>query len=126
MVSHLAKSAVGGQTLAGVKPKAGASPKALIALEKRTGSKIVMVTNLEIFVIIPSLLVEELQKKCASSTSVTQAAGAPKGAMEVLVQEDQRKVIDAALASRGLKSQWAEVVHRTMTKKKKKKKKKKS
>ncbi|KAJ5491150.1 hypothetical protein N7539_002717 [Penicillium diatomitis] len=107
-----------GQTLADVKPKAGAAPKAVVTLEKRTGSKTVTkVTNLEIFGIIPTLLAEELQKKCASSTSVTQAVGAPKGIMEVLVQGDQRKVVDTALARRGLKSQWVEVVDKTKKKK---------
>ena len=107
-----------GQTLADVKPKAGATPKAVVTLEKRTGSKTVTkVTNLEIFGIIPSMLAEELQKKCASSTSVTQAVGAPKGVMEVLVQGDQRKVVDAALSRRGLKSQWVEVVDKTKKKK---------
>ncbi|KAJ5314163.1 uncharacterized protein N7443_001047 [Penicillium atrosanguineum] len=103
-----------GQTLADVKPKAGATPKAQITIEKRTGSKLITkVTNLEVFGIIPSLLAEELQKKCASSTSVTQANGAPKGVMEVLVQGDQRKAIDTALTRRGLKSQWVEVVDKT-------------
>ncbi|KAJ5664030.1 hypothetical protein N7507_004761 [Penicillium longicatenatum] len=107
-----------GQTLADVKPKAGASPKAVITLEKRTGSKTVTkISNLEVFGIIPSLLAEELQKKCASSTSVTQAVGAPKGVMEVLIQGDQRKVLDTALTRRGLKSQWIEVVDKTKKKK---------
>lgn len=107
-----------GQTLADVKPKAGATPKALVTLEKRTGSKTVTkVTGLEVFGIVPSLLAEELQKKCASSTSVTQAVGAPKGVMEVLVQGDQRKVVDTALSRRGLKSQWVEVVDKTKKKK---------
>lgn len=107
-----------GQTLTDVKPKAGATPKALVTLEKRTGSKTVTkVTNLEIFGIVPSLLAEELQKKCASSTSVTQAVGAPKGVMEVLVQGDQRKIVDVALSRRGLKSQWVEVVDKTKKKK---------
>ncbi|KAJ5578114.1 uncharacterized protein N7459_007078 [Penicillium hispanicum] len=107
-----------GQTLADVKPKSGATPKALVTLEKRTGSKTVTkVTNLEIFGIIPSLLAEELQKKCASSTSVTQATGAPKGVMEVLVQGDQRKVVDTALVRRGLRSQWIDVVDKTKKKK---------
>ncbi|KAJ6013715.1 hypothetical protein N7540_008306 [Penicillium herquei] len=107
-----------GQSLSDVKPKAGASPKAVVTLEKRTGSKtITKVTNLEIFGIIPTLLAEELQKKCASSTSVTQAVGAPKGVMEVLVQGDQRKVIDTALTRRGLKSQWIDVVDKTKKKK---------
>ncbi|KAJ6109492.1 hypothetical protein N7486_001727 [Penicillium sp. IBT 16267x] len=107
-----------GQTLADVKPKAGASPKAVITLEKRTGSKtITKISNLEVFGIIPTLLAEELQKKCASSTSVTQAVGAPKGVMEVLIQGDQRKVLDTALTRRGLKSQWIDVVDKTKKKK---------
>ena len=107
-----------GQTLAEVKPKSGATPKALVTIEKRTGSKtMTKVTNLEIFGIIPGLLAEELQKKCASSTSVTQATGAAKGIMEVLVQGDQRKAVDAALVRRGLKSQWIDLVDKTKKKK---------
>lgn len=107
-----------GQTLADVKPKAGATPKAHVTIEKRTGSKVITkVMNLETFGIIPSLLAEELQKKCASSTSVTQATGAPKGVMEVLVQGDQRKAVDTALVRRGLKSQWVDVVDKTKKKK---------
>jgi translation initiation factor 2D len=107
-----------GQTLTDMKPKAGAAPKALVTVERRTGSKTVTkVSNLEVFGIIPTLLAEELQKKCASSTSVSQATGAPKGVMEVLVQGDQRKVIDTALTRRGLKTQWIEVVDKTKKKK---------
>lgn len=107
-----------GQTLTEVKPKSGATPKAHVMIEKRTGSKVVTkVWNLEGFGIIPALLAEELQKKCASSTSVTQATGAPKGVMEVLVQGDQRKAIDTALVRRGLRSQWIDVVDKTKKKK---------
>ncbi|KAL5342366.1 hypothetical protein BJX70DRAFT_356572 [Aspergillus crustosus] len=107
-----------GQTLSDVKPKAGATPKANVTLERRTGSKTVTkVSNLEIFGIIPTLLAEELQKKCASSTSVSQATGAPKGVLEVLVQGDQRKAIDTELTRRGLKSQWIDVVDKTKKKK---------
>lgn len=107
-----------GQTIADVKPKAGAAPKAHVTVERRTGSKTVTkVSNLEIFGIIPNILAEELQKKCASSTSVTQATGASKGIMEVLVQGDQRRVLEAALARRGLKTQWIEVVDKTKKKK---------
>ncbi|KAJ5620089.1 hypothetical protein N7510_004073 [Penicillium lagena] len=107
-----------GQTLADVKAKAGATPKALVSIEKRTGTKTVTkVTNLEIFGITPSLLAEELQKKCASSTSVTQATGGVKGVMEVLVQGDQRKAVDTALVRRGLRSQWVDVVDKTKKKK---------
>ncbi|KOC15920.1 RNA binding protein [Aspergillus flavus AF70] len=107
-----------GQTLADVKPKPGAIPKVTVILERRTGSKTVTkVSNLEVFGIIPSLLAEELQKKCASSTSVAQANGAPKGVMEVLVQGDQRRALETALVRRGLKTQWIDVVDKTKKKK---------
>ncbi|PYH98523.1 RNA binding protein Ligatin/Tma64 [Aspergillus ellipticus CBS 707.79] len=107
-----------GQTLSDVRPKAGAAPKANVILERRTGSKTVTkVWNLEVFGIIPSLLAEELQKKCASSTSVGQAAGAVKGVMEVLVQGDQRRALETALLRRGLKTQWIDVVDKTKKKK---------
>lgn len=105
-----------GQTLADIKPKAGATPKAQVTIEKRSSKIVTKVSNLEVFGIIPSLLAEELQKKCASSTSVAQANGAPRGVMEVLVQGDQRKAIDTALVRRGLKSQWVDVVDKTKKK----------
>ena len=107
-----------GQTVADVKPKAGTAPKVNVTLERRTGSKTVTkVSNLEVFGIIPTLLAEELQKKCASSTSVTQATGATKGVMEVLVQGDQRRALEAALLRRGLKTQWIDVTDKTKKKK---------
>ncbi|CAG8088993.1 unnamed protein product [Penicillium olsonii] len=107
-----------GQTIADVKPKAGAAPKITVTLEKRTGSKTVTkVVHLEVFGVIPTLLAQELQKKCAGSTSVTQATGAPKGVMEVLVQGDQRKAIETALLRRGLRPQLIEVVDKTKKKK---------
>ncbi|KAF9882830.1 hypothetical protein FE257_005103 [Aspergillus nanangensis] len=107
-----------GQTLSDVKPKAGAPPKVNVTLERRTGSKTVTkVSNLEVFGIVPNLLAEELQKKCASSTSVGQANGAPKGVMEVLVQGDQRRAMETALVRRGMKTQWIEVVDKTKKKK---------
>ncbi|RHZ64310.1 putative RNA binding protein Ligatin/Tma64 [Aspergillus thermomutatus] len=107
-----------GQTLSDVKPKAGATPKVNLVLEKRTGSKTVTkVWNLENFGIVPSLLAEELQKKCASSTSVAQATGATKGVMEVLIQGDQRKAVETALLRRGVKTQWIDVVDKTKKKK---------
>jgi translation initiation factor 2D len=106
------------QTIADVKPKAGSAPKITLTLEKRTGSKTVTkAMNLEVFGVIPTLLSQELQKKCAGSTSVTQATGAPKGVMEVLVQGDQRKAIETALGRRGIKTQWIEFVDKTKKKK---------
>ncbi|EAW07575.1 putative RNA binding protein Ligatin/Tma64 [Aspergillus clavatus NRRL 1] len=107
-----------GQTLSDVKPKAGATPKANVVIERRTGSKTVTkVWGLEVFGIVPSLLAEELQKKCASSTSVTQATGATKGVMEVLIQGDQRRAVETALVRRGLRTQWIDVVDKTKKKK---------
>lgn len=107
-----------GQTIADIKPKAGSPPKVTVTLEKRTGSKtITKVVNLEVFGVIPTLLAQELQKKCAGSTSVTQATGAPKGVMEVLVQGDQRKAVETALVRRGLRPQLLEVVDKTKKKK---------
>jgi translation initiation factor 2D len=101
------------------KPKAGPTPKIAVTIERRTGSKAVTkVVGLEAFGIVPLLLAEELQKKCACSTSVGQAAGSVKGVMETLVQGDQRAAVEAALAKRGVKSQWVEVVDKTKKKKK--------
>lgn len=58
------------------KPKPGTPPKMTITLEKRTGTKTVTkVGNLEVFGISPEVLAAELQKKCASSTSVGQLVG---------------------------------------------------
>lgn len=106
------------QTTADVKPKPGPAPSVTVTLERRTGSKTVSkVSGLEVFGILPSLLAEELQKKCASSTSVSQANGAPRGVMEVLVQGDQRKAIETALARRGVRNQWIGVVDKTKKKK---------
>jgi translation initiation factor 2D len=107
-----------GQTIADVKPKAGTAPKVTVTLEKRTGNKnVTKIMTLEVFGIIPSLLAQELQKKCAGSTSVTQATAAPKGIMEVLVQGDQRKAVETALVRRGLKPQMIEFVDKTKKKK---------
>ena len=103
-----------GQKLEDVKPKPGALPKITVTIEKRTGSKMVTrIVGLETFGLLPQILGEELQKKCASSTSVTQATGAVKGLMEVLVQGDHRRVVDAALNARGVKSQWVDVVDKS-------------
>ncbi|KAL1955760.1 hypothetical protein VTO42DRAFT_8080 [Malbranchea cinnamomea] len=103
-----------GQTQEDVKLKPGALPKITVTIERRTGSKVVTrVVGLETFGVLPQVLAEELQKKCASSTSVTQATGAAKGVMEVLVQGDHRRVLEAALNNRGVKSQWIDIVDKT-------------
>ncbi|PGH36813.1 translation initiation factor 2D [[Emmonsia] crescens] len=106
-----------GQTLHDVKLKAGPGPKVTVTIERRTGSKLVTkITGLEPFGATPQLLADELQKKCSSSTSVSQAVGAAKGVMSVLVQGDHRKLVEAALANRGVKSQWIEIVDKSQKK----------
>lgn len=101
-----------------MKPRPGAAPRAVITVERRTGTKTATkVVNLEAFGIVPGLLAEELQKRCASSTSVAQGVGVPRGVMEVFVQGDQRKVIEGALGKRGVKPQWIDVVDKTKKKK---------
>ncbi|KAL1997463.1 hypothetical protein VTN49DRAFT_903 [Thermomyces lanuginosus] len=107
-----------GQTLSEVKPKAGSAPKVSVVIERRASNKTATkIVGVEIFGIVPNLLAEELQKKCASSTSVTQATGAVKGVMEVLIQGDQRKAVEEALGRRGVRPQWIDVVDKTKKKK---------
>ena len=100
------------------KPKAGSPPHILVTIEKRTGTKVVSkVANVETFGINAELLASELQKKCASSTSVGQLVGGKPGTLEVLVQGDQRNTIEKELARRGIDRRWIEVVDKTKKKK---------
>ena len=93
------------------KPKPLPYPAVHLLIEKRTGSKLVTrITGLEQFHINPSLLAPELQKKAAGSASVSQAVGGKVGAMEVLVQGDQREVVIAELGRRGVRKEWVEIV----------------
>ncbi|KAM5434106.1 hypothetical protein McanMca71_001547 [Microsporum canis] len=106
------------QTLSDVKPKPGALPKATITVERRTGTKLgTKVAGLDRFGISPQLLADELSKKCASSTSVSQALGGAKGEMEVFLQGDHRGVVEKLLVDKGLKSQWISVVDKSQKKK---------
>lgn len=99
------------------KPKSGVPPKVSIVIEKRTGTKTVSkVGNVEVFGISPELLATELQKKCASSTSVGQLVGGKPGMLEVLVQGDQRATIEKELGRRGVDRKWIEVTDKTKKK----------
>lgn len=99
------------------KPKAGSPPKASIIIEKRTGTKTVSkVGNLEVFGISPEMLAGDLQKKCASSTSVGQLVGGKPGMLEVLVQGDQRATIEKELGRRGIDKKWIEISDKTKKK----------
>jgi translation initiation factor 2D len=99
------------------KPKSGPSPKVTVVTEKRTGTKTVTkVGNVEVFGINPDLLASDLQKKCASSTSVGQLMGGKPGMMEVLVQGDQREVVEKEMGRRGVDRRWIEVVDKTKKK----------
>ena len=96
------------------KPKGGAPPKVQLVIEKRTGTKTVTkVGNVEVFGINPELLAGELQKKCASSTSTGQLVGGKPGMLEVLVQGDQREVVERELGRRGVDRRWIEVLDKT-------------
>lgn len=99
------------------KPKSGAPPKVGITIEKRSGTKVVTkIANVEVFGINPSLLGPELQKKCASSTSVGQLVGGKPGVMEILVQGDQRDAVEKELARRGVDRRWIEISDKTKKK----------
>jgi translation initiation factor 2D len=115
-----------------VKAVSGPPPKVLITLETRSGNKTVTkVSGVEKFNINPNLLAEELQKKCASSVSVSPLVGAAvakggKVLMEILIQGSQNQAVEDALDRRGVGvgsgkvrkgltggGSWVEVVDRT-------------
>ena len=103
-----------------VKAKAGHAPKIQIVLETRSGNKTVTKTSgVEVFYINPHMLAEELQKACASSTSVSQLVGSsPKNPVqEIMVQGPQKDTVVRALEKRGVNKQWVEVLDKTKGKK---------
>ena len=108
------------ETRENVKAKAGHAPKIQIVLETRSGNKTVTkVSGVEIFHIGPHPLAEELQKMCASSTSVNQLVGSsPKNPVqEIMVQGPQKDAVVKALEKRGVNKQWIEVLDKTKGKK---------
>jgi translation initiation factor 2D len=106
-----------GQTLDEVKPKPGALPKVTVTIERRSGNKVATrILGVETFGVVPQILADELQKKCASSTSVAQAVGSPKGIVEILVQGDHRRAVEQALGKRGVKPKWIDVVDKSQKK----------
>ncbi|KAI5301692.1 hypothetical protein KEM55_001567, partial [Ascosphaera atra] len=105
-----------GQAFEDAKLKPGTGPQISVLLERRMGNKVMTrVYGLEPFGVNASLLADELRKKCASS-STTNKIG--KDMTEVLVQGDHRKTVQQALAGRGVKAQWLQVVDKTQKKKK--------
>ena len=109
------------ETRESVKAKAGNAPKIQIVLETRSGNKTVTkLSGVETFHINPQPLAEELQKACASSTSVNQLVGSsPKNPVqEIMVQGPQKDVVLKALEKRGVNRQWVEIVDKTKGKKK--------
>lgn len=102
-----------------LKPKSGPSPHVNITIEKRTGTKLVTkVSGLEMFGINPQILGPELQKKCAGSASVGQHVGGKPGMMEILIQGDQRDVLEKEMGRRGVDKRWIAVDDKTKKKKK--------
>ena len=109
------------ETRESVKAKAGNTPKIQIVLETRSGNKTVTkLSGVETFHINPQPLAEELQKACASSTSVNQLVGSsPKNPVqEIMVQGPQKDVVVKALEKRGVNRQWVEIQDKTKGKKK--------
>ena len=101
--------------------KSGLGPKIHIVLETRSGNKTVTkLSGVEAFHVSPQLLADELQKACASSTSVGQLTGSsPKHpVMEIMVQGPQKEVVTKALEKRGVSRGWIEVLDKTKGKKK--------
>ena len=89
-------------------------------LETRSGNKTVTkLSGVEVFHINPQPLAEELQKACASSTSVNQLAGSsPKNPVqEIMVQGPQKDAVVKALERRGVNRHWIKVLDKTKTKK---------
>jgi translation initiation factor 2D len=102
-----------------LKPKAGPPPQVAVVLEKRSGTKVVTkISGLEAFGINPQILGPELQKKCAGSASVGQHVGGKPGMMEILVQGDQREVVEKEVGRRGVDRRWIFVDDKTKKKKK--------
>ena len=109
------------ETRDNAKAHAGRAPKIQITIETRAGNKkVTKVSGVEIFYISPQPLADELQKVCASSTSVSQLAGSSpkKPVMEVMVQGPQKDAVIRALEKRGVNRQWVEVNDKTKGKKK--------
>ncbi len=110
----------GEETREDAKPKSGKAPSIQILLETRSGNKTVTkVSGVEIYNIHPQSLGDELQKVCASSTSVNQLVGSsPRNpVMEILVQGPQKEAVTKALEKRGINRQWIDVVDKTKKKK---------
>ena len=108
------------ETRDSAKPKAGTPPNIKITLETRTGNKTATkVSGLEAYFVNPGPLAEELQKACASSTSVSQLVGSsPKNpVMEIMVQGPQKDAVIKALERRGVRKDWVEVIDKTKKKK---------
>ncbi|EXJ93506.1 hypothetical protein A1O1_01898 [Capronia coronata CBS 617.96] len=100
-----------------LKPRSGPPPHVSITVEKRSGTKVATkISGLELFGINPHLLGPELQKKCAGSASVGQLVGGKPGMLEIMVQGDQRDVLEKELARRGVDRRWIIVEDKTKKK----------
>lgn len=103
------------ETRENVKAKPGTEPKILLTYETRSGNKTVTkISGLEVFHINPQQLADELQKACASSTSVSQLIGSsPKNPVqEILVQGPQKDAVLRALEKRGVQKNWVNFVNK--------------
>ena len=94
-----------------VRAKAGQPPNIKIILETRSGNKTATkVSGLEFYHIRPTLFKEELQKVCASSTTMGLLSGSsPKDNLqEIMLQGPQKDAIIKALEKRGVRKDWVD------------------
>lgn len=96
------------------KPKAGPAPRVTVVVERRQGKKTVTrIAGLEPFGVQPKELAEELQRLCAGSATTGQAAGSKAGALEVLVQGPQARIVETCLEKRGVPKKFVVVTDKT-------------
>ena len=102
------------------KAKAGQAPNIKITLETRSGNKTATkVSGLEFYHIRPALFKEELQKVCASSTTMGLLSGSsPKDNLqEIMLQGPQKDAVIKALERRGVRKDWVDYTDKTKKKK---------
>ncbi|KAG9105255.1 hypothetical protein FRC07_009449, partial [Ceratobasidium sp. 392] len=88
-------------------------PPIVVHTKARQGRKVVtLTTGIEPFGLDPGAMAEELKKRCASSTSVSQCPEKPKN-LEVMVQGDHIKTVVSLLLELGVPKKWISAVEKS-------------
>ncbi|THH17973.1 hypothetical protein EUX98_g9030 [Antrodiella citrinella] len=99
--------------------KKGAVKPIKVTAKIRQGRKTAtLVTGFESFFLQADEFADELEKVCASSTSVSPLPGKASSDMEVMVQGKQTKAVTDFLMARGVPKKWIEVADLSNAKKK--------